>query len=450
MQGIILCGGAGKRMWPYNRYWQKCCLPVGNVPVLLRLVGQLRQNGVGPITLVVGHNSAQVRHLARHEDGLAIVEADERALGGCLAALAEDGQACLCYGDVWLDDKDVAAFLNGAGAENRVLVKELAGDAPQDHICAQVDGGRVRGFWGHPRGSYANARVVGLFVLQPPVLRGASCAPDTFLQVPVGGMPPLGFFLEQCLQTALEDGHPMAAFYLQGPCARLVHPWDILAANTLYCRHVVGGLAQSRIDDTARIAESARLEGHLVLGAGSVIGENVLVRGNCVIGAGTAIENGAVIGANCVIGSHTAVRDYCKIGDNTVIGSHNKVGFSAEVAGVTLDGACMVHGCEVYGVVGRSTDIAAGCTMAILRFDDGPTAVKAPVKPCRGPYTNGVFLGDHCRTGVGNLFAPGVRVGANSALGPGLLVDRDIPENKLVLVKQQTVEADWGPERYGW
>ena len=37
-----MCGGEGSKIWPYNRFWQKACLPVGNTSNVLRIVNQLK------------------------------------------------------------------------------------------------------------------------------------------------------------------------------------------------------------------------------------------------------------------------------------------------------------------------------------------------------------------------------------------------------------------------
>jgi bifunctional UDP-N-acetylglucosamine pyrophosphorylase/glucosamine-1-phosphate N-acetyltransferase len=54
------------------------------------------------------------------------------------------------------------------------------------------------------------------------------------------------------------------------------------------------------------------------------------------------------------------------------------------------------------------------------------------------------------RTGVNVITQPGVKIGAYSCVGPGIVVYTDVPSRKLLLLKQEIVERDWGPERYGW
>jgi bifunctional UDP-N-acetylglucosamine pyrophosphorylase/glucosamine-1-phosphate N-acetyltransferase len=45
---------------------------------------------------------------------------------------------------------------------------------------------------------------------------------------------------------------------------------------------------------------------------------------------------------------------------------------------------------------------------------------------------------------------PGVKTGAYSCVGPGVILYQDLPERQLVLARQELVFKDWGPERYGW
>ena len=48
----------------------------------------------------------------------------------------------------------------------------------------------------------------------------------------------------------------------------------------------------------------------------------------------------------------------------------------------------------------------------------------------------GVILGDNVKTGIGALLMPGVKVGDDSWVGPGLVVERDLPPKSMAFVKQ--------------
>jgi bifunctional UDP-N-acetylglucosamine pyrophosphorylase/glucosamine-1-phosphate N-acetyltransferase len=56
----------------------------------------------------------------------------------------------------------------------------------------------------------------------------------------------------------------------------------------------------------------------------------------------------------------------------------------------------------------------------------------------------GAILGDNAKTGIGALLMPGVKVGCNSWIGPNVVVYRDVPENEIVLLKQNLEERKLG------
>ena len=453
MKAIIMCGGSGSKIAPYHRFWQKSCLPVGNVPNVLRIINQLKAAGIGEITVVVDYLEEQVRYLTRKCSDIELVKAHPSKVAQTLESICEGQQDILVYyGDIYLHENDLKALLESYKEKgNTVLLKTLDEKYKStDYICADYSGDKVKSFYGHPRGNYGNVKVGGCFAFNGEIAEYFKYDPNTFLNVCVGQMPPSEFFLEQTLNTAMEDGVVFHATFTRHNYVDIDFPWDIMIANQYCCEDECSKLTKDVISESATISKKTDIRGFIKIGKNSVIGDRVVIEGNCIIGDNTVIDNGAIIGANSMIGNSTFVKDYCKLSANTVIGDKNRIGFTAEITGVTFDHVSATHQCEVYGVVGRQTDIAAGCIMGILRFDDLETEIKAPLKKYSGKYTNGIFLGDYMRTGIGNMFAPGVRVGSNSCLGPGLVVSKNVPENKMLLVKQEVVEIDWSSKRYGW
>lgn len=450
MNAIVLCGGNGEKIWPYNKYWQKCCLPVGNEPNLVRIVKQLNRYGIENIILLTGYLTNQVSYIMLNNNSIKIVTTDED-IAKAIVDNASD-HTIVYYGDTYVSDVDFLNFLEKVRHNRNVmLLKELDQFCtPQDNICAQFNGDIVESIFGHPRPHYVNTKICGLFALERDILDFCRYAPETFLNVPVGGMPPKGFYLEQVLQTAIENGRTIYGIVCKGNYSDIDFPWDILTANQMFCSDYVSTLSESKIHETAKISDKATINGNIILGENSYIGEKVVIKGNCIVGNNTTIDNGVIIEENTVIGDNTIIKDYAKISANSVIGNHNKIGFHAEVSGVTFDRVAIVHGCQMYGIIGRSTDIAAGCQVGSLRFDDLDTTQTVMCRKYTGNNTNGVFIGDFTRTGISNLFFPGVKIGSNAALGPGLIVSKDIGENKLVMVSQQTTEVDWNNSKYGW
>lgn len=62
---VVLAAGVGSRIWPYAVVRQKAAFPIGNMPVVGRLVEDLAALGIERIVVVVGHGEASVRAALR-------------------------------------------------------------------------------------------------------------------------------------------------------------------------------------------------------------------------------------------------------------------------------------------------------------------------------------------------------------------------------------------------
>jgi bifunctional UDP-N-acetylglucosamine pyrophosphorylase/glucosamine-1-phosphate N-acetyltransferase len=119
--------------------------------------------------------------------------------------------------------------------------------------------------------------------------------------------------------------------------------------------------------------------------------------------------------------------------------------------GTMLDGSYLYHYCEISGLVGLSVDIGAATVCGTLRFDDGPAEHRVRGRRERPLIeANATYYGDYSRTGVNVITMPGAKIGAYACVGAGIVVYEDVPERTLTLLKQETVQRPWGPERYGW
>ena len=80
--------------------------------------------------------------------------------------------------------------------------------------------------------------------------------------------------------------------------------------------------------------------------------------------------------------------------------------------------------------------MGAGTITANLRFDDGTVKMLIKDKVVdTGRRKLGAILGDNVKTGIGVLLMPGVKVGNDSWVGPGFMVERDLPEKSRAFVK---------------
>ncbi len=451
---VILAAGAGSRMWPFSEVRNKCAMPVANVPNVRRLCDALRAGGVERVAVVVGFEAGSVRHALR-DAGVQVMYVEQTAKSGTAgAALAGlraigDGPAIVLYGDVAVSDADLRRLVTAphtAGAAGAALVAPMAPEQGADWYAAHVENGRLNAIVGHEDG--APLRWCGAAVVGPGFSRVLEDNPGRMLAVPVGGMPPMEPDFAQSLNDWDAD---IVAVVAQDEVVDMDKPWHVLRANALAAHRMTSELGGSVVHPSARIDDGAEISGDVVLGPGSEIGKRVVIEGPVIVGEGTRIVNGAILRGGNVIGNRTRISDYCLVDARTVVGSDCIIGHGAEMDGTMFDGSYLYHYCEISGLVGHSVDIGAATVCGTLKFDDRHAEHRVNGRRERPPFeANATYFGDHSRTGVNVITMPGVKIGAYSCVGAGVVVYEDIPSRTLTLVRQETVQRPWGPERYGW
>ncbi len=365
-----------------------------------------------------------------------------------LAALGEHAEPVLCvYGDVWFPEGALAELL--AAGTPAALVAPLGAERPQDWLCAEVGGdGRIHGWRGHPRGG--THRSAGAFLLPPGFVTHLRTNPGSGVRTPVGGMPHAEADLEESLNLFLQDGGYVRAVVPATPPVDLDKPWHLLAANAAATAERLRPAVGVQAAPTARVSAQADLRAPVILEAGAEIGPRVIVRAPLYLCAGARLTDGAIIAGPSLLGPGAEVSDCARL-DHAVIGARAKVGHCAEITGVLMEGAYVVHYSEIYGVLGRGVDIGAATVCGTLRFDDGASRQRVGDRwETPAEHADACYLGDYSRTGVNVTLHPGRMVGAYSCVGPGVLVSEDVPERTLVRVRQELTRRPWGPERYGW
>ena len=497
---IILAQGQGSKLWPLGSTRPKAAIPIGGSPLLRQQIASLEAAGVGSILVVANARfAAHLRFLAAgkgsHPQGAAGMlavppsfrptasarraaspngTAGERAHRALVEVLSfdppqgtapalrlaleqvEDEHVLVLYGDVLLDPGTLPRLLE-AQAEDPSSTFVLAVplhplEDPTMYLAVRVREGRVEEMIAHPRHSITH-RLGGAFVFPRAVIQPYLAAQPGYVPaVPSGGMPPIGEAdLAQCLQMMVEDGLTVRAVEPSAFALDVDRPWDILIANHLWLDLLGQSLDHDVIHPTARISERAEVNGHLVVGENAVIGPGAILEGNAWIDCDAVVTHGAIVGPNTYIGRRCVVRDDAWIGEHTSLGPLCKIGHCAEIHGVMFGRSTVMHYCNVWGVLGEASDVGAGTAFGTLRFDDQPQAhrVKGRWETPRHA-SDATFIGDFCRTGVNAIFLPGSKVGAYSAIGPGVVVDGDVPEHSLLLLKQEVERREWGPEKYGW
>ncbi len=454
----ILAAGEGSKIWPYGELRPKAMLPAANRPLLTYLTESLRKVGGEEIVIGVDKGCAEIQHAFSGVEGVKLRRIERSAgTADTLSRIIADGDSWetgffIFYGDTWIDPDDVGRFVREA-AQNphaaAVLLAPISPEDSRDWICARVQDGKVADIAGHPREGYTHQ--FAAFYVPAEALPFITHCGSLFHRVEVGMMVPEERFLEAALADYQASGKEVSVFETEHRFFDLDKPWHILELNEHLVTRFTSELGGNDLAEGASIDETASIDGWVKLGKHSRIGKNVIVRGNLIVGDNTEIDAGAILAGNVIVGADSFVGNYCYIEGGSTIGNRCVVSHCAELSGTIMDNVYLYHYMEIYGLIGESTDIGAATVCGSLRFDDGNTIHRIKGRrECPRNFSNATYLGDFCRTGVNAIIMPGCKVGPYSLLGPGVIVENDVPARTSVRVKQTFEKQSWGPERYGW
>ena len=233
---------------------------------------------------------------------------------------------------------------------------------------------------------------------------------------------------EVALDTYVKKGKARLLVHAyKGEWRAIKYPWHIISLMNHFLETQTKELTKGKpkIDRSAEIAKSAVIEGDVVIEKGVKVLHNAVIKGPAYIGEGTIIANNALvresmIGKNCVIG-------YC-----------------TEVARSYLNHDVWMHSNYLGdSIIDDNVSLGSGTVLGNLRFDE--KNVKVNVKKERmdtGMNKLGAIIGSGVRFGINASTNPGVKIGRNCFIGGGVLVDRDIPDGKLVLPDQKLKIVD--------
>jgi mannose-1-phosphate guanylyltransferase len=315
VQAVVLVGGFGTRLRPLTLSVPKQILPVGNVPMIERVVEHLGRSGVDEVVLSLGYQPDAF--LDRYPDGTCAgvsmryaVEPEPLDTAGAIAFAARaagiDGRFIAVNGDV-LTGLDVADLWNqhaSRGAAATIALTPV--DDPSRYGVVPLDAdGRVEAFIEKPDPGTAPSNWInaGTYVLDASVLDAIE--PGRRVSIEREVFPAL-------VEQGAVYGVQSDAYWIDAgtPEAYLQVQLDLLAGRL--------GNVPDPIDPTATVDPSATVTGSFV-GAGATVGPDVVVTDSVVM-AGATIESGvrierSLLGPGCVIGEASALSDLSVVGD---------------------------------------------------------------------------------------------------------------------------------------
>lgn len=317
MQAVVLVGGFGTRLRPLTRTRPKQMLPVGNRPMIERVLDHLAEHGVTSAVLALGYrpDAFQDAYPTDRCAGLDLhyaIEPEPRDTAGAIRFAALDAgiddRFLVLNGDV-LTDLDVGALVathERTGAEGTLALHRVDDPSAFGVVPTDADG-RVTAFIEKPPRAEAPTNLInaGTYVLEPSVLD--RIAPDQPVNVERVVFPAM--VADGSLYAV--DGH---TYWIDAgtPSTYLAANLDLLTG----CR----GAPEAGVHPSAEVA--GRVDGSWI-GAGSTVAADAVVE-RSVVFPGVTISRGAVvrdaiIGTGARVGAGAVVEAGSVVGDDVVV-----------------------------------------------------------------------------------------------------------------------------------
>jgi acetyltransferase-like isoleucine patch superfamily enzyme len=214
----------------------------------------------------------------------------------------------------------------------------------------------------------------------------------------------------------------------------------------------------------AQVGEDVRFGAHVVVRAGTVIGDGCTIEDHAVlgkrpllsrhsqargrdrleplrlgrqvaVGVGTIVFAGTTVGERTIVGDGAFVRERCSIGAGSVIGQGSSLDNDVQIGQrVRVQGSVYL---TAFSVLEDDVFVGPGTT----------TTNDDTMSRHGGEYRlRGALLRRACRVGGGVVLTPGVEVGEEAFVAAGAVVTRDVPARARVMGVPAQVVGEVGEE----
>jgi UDP-N-acetylglucosamine diphosphorylase/glucosamine-1-phosphate N-acetyltransferase len=412
MKGVILAAGKGERLRPLTDDRPKVVLKVANRPIIEYVMENLYPF-VDEFVMVVRYKKERIIETLGDEfEGKPVTYLDQLPGEGTAKAIesardAVDDDFIAVNGDIYFEEEAIRELISAFRKENADVAMVVKHFDDLSHFGkVEVENGRVRAILEKPGripgyanlGIYAFKRGVFDFIEKTPLSkRGEYEITDT-------------------INLMITAGLSVVAVPYDGYWNDIGRPWNLLELNEYLLKNKLVHRVEGKVEQ------------------GAVLVPPVEVGEGTVIMSGAYIIGPVKIGRNSRIGPNCFIRPYTSIGDNCHIGNGVEVKNS-----IIMDNSNAPHLNYVGdSIIGEGCNLGAGTITANLRHDRGHVKVEIKGKlEDSGRHKLGAIIGHGVKTGINVSIYPGRKIGSYSLIGPGVVVEGNVPPKTLVVLKQE-------------
>jgi bifunctional UDP-N-acetylglucosamine pyrophosphorylase/glucosamine-1-phosphate N-acetyltransferase len=398
----------------------KHLIPLAGKPLIQYTIESLQKIGVKEILIITGYLKKKIEDFLGNGEQYNIsitYEVQKEYLGTAHAAklsesFIKNDNFILMYGDLLIDDSVFPLVLKRfrESPTDGIMCLFQVKD-PEKFGIAQLDkNGYIQKIIEKPKDDkYGNLANAGVFVFDKNLFDAIKKTPKSIRSE---------YELTDSLQILIDQGHKIKSLDITGLFwSDIGHPWQVLDANQ-FLMDKIDALNFGYIEDGVKIIGKVH------------VGRNTLIK------SGTRIEGPVYIGENCIIGPNSFIRPYTSIGD------YCQVGNASELKNTIMMDHCHMAHLSYAGdsIIGSNVNFGAGSIVSNVRFDKKEITMNIKGKKISTGRTKmGAVIGDNVQLGINSSVFIGVKIGANSWIGPSTNISEDVEENMNVYVKQEKI-----------
>lgn len=345
MKAILLAGGLGTRLRPLTLTCPKPLLPIGNLPLLQRIVLNLRAHGVKEFIFLLYYKPELFIEALGNGDWCeahfhhVVMTQDLSTAGSVKFAQEYITETTLIHsGDILADLplRRMLAFHQRQRALATLALHPVAAPLPFGLVLRESDG-RIRRFFEKPTwpqvfSDWINASI---YLIEPELLE----------HIPSAHRPV--FFEQEVFPPLAAAQAPLYGFPLEGYWRDVGTPEDLRLANMDYLSSKLPQKMLAADELTWHIPASEKSASHFVIDHDSKLAPDAQIESS-------------VIGANCCIESHAKIHG-AVIFDHVHLNKGVKVNNAILMRGVTVDAKAEIH---AHAVLAERAQIGATAIIA--------------------------------------------------------------------------------------
>lgn len=447
---VILAAGKGTRM---RSKLPKVLHKVGGKPMLQHVIDASSAAGAAEKVVIVGHEAELVEKMVG-EQGKIVLQAEQLGTGHAVMQTNEalagfTGTAMILCGDTpLLDSEELKKFYEAhkaSGAAATVLTAVMEDPFGYGRIVRDA-AGNVQGIVEQKDATEEQKLIkeinTGIYCMECPLMFDMLA---TITNQNAQGE----YYLTDVLQKLNEAGHKVGGVVTEDSDM-------VMGINSRKQLSVAEGVMRQRILDklmdagvTIMDPASTFIEGSVKIGSDTIIYPYTWLEGNTVIGEDceigpnvrfTNVEVGNdthiqfTYGHDCKVCDHVTAGPYVHLRPDTVISNNVKIGNFVEVKNSNVGVGTKLPHLTYIGDSDIGSGVNMGCGCITVNYDGK--------KKHRTTIGDNAFVG--CNT---NLVAP-VTVEANSYIGAGSTITKDVPENALGIGRAKQKNLEGWAEKY--